>query len=286
MDGWMDGLKFQFFQFERDRRRRTTDEGATDDDAVASARRSNRARVHGRVSPRGDERRTNGETTEDAEERMGDDGATRARGVGGRCRSILRAASDALTRCETRLNEVNEKYTFELCPEYRLKVSKTIGTTRVGMTFDARERRYRVAVKRAESMDGEDESERDEKAMTPLFWRAMNKLVLDPEEKRIELYSRRVDYGPLSLRGVGEYNATDGEWGLRWQLQTFQKEKKRLRSAEYELNDHVRGCLRWDVQSVAPEVEGAVGSKEKFSFDVDVGSYHVTVPRLEVKVDL
>jgi len=217
---------------------------------------------------------------------MGDDGTTRARGVGGRCRSILRAASDALTRCETRLNEVNEKYTFELCPEYRLKVSKTIGTTRVGLTFDARERRYRVAVKRAESTHGEDESERDEDATTPLFWRAMNKLVLDPEEKRIELYSRRVDYGPLSLRGVGEYNATDGEWGLRWQLQTFQKEKKRLRSAEYELNDHVRGCLRWDVQSVAPEVEGAVGSKEKFSFDVDVGSYHVTVPRLEVKVDL
>jgi len=189
-----------------------------------------------------------------------------------------------LTRCETRLNEVNEKYTFELCPEYRLKVNKTIGTTRVGMTFDARERRYRVAVKRAGSMKGEDESEREDDV--PLFWRAMNKLVLDPEEKRIELYSRRVDYGPLSLRGVGEYNATDGEWGLRWQLQTFQKEKKRLRSAEYELNDRVRGCLRWDVQSVAPEVEGAVGSKEKFSFDVDVGSYHVTVPRLEMKVDL
>ena len=61
---------------------------------------------------------------------MGDDEGTRARGVGGRCRSILRAASDALTRCETRLNEVNEKYTFELCPEYRLKVNKTIGTTR------------------------------------------------------------------------------------------------------------------------------------------------------------
>ena len=201
---------------------------------------------------------------------MGDDEGTRARGVGGRCRSILRAASDALTRCETRLNEVNEKYTFELCPEYRLKVNKTIGTTRVGMTFDARERRYRVAVKRAGSMKGEDESEREDDV--PLFWRAMNKLVLDPEEKRIELYSRRVDYGPLSLRGVGEYNATDGEWGLRWQLQTFQKEKKRLRSAEYELNDRVRGCLRWDVQSVAPEVEGAVGSKEKFSFDVDVGS--------------
>ena len=59
-----------------------------------------------------------------------------------------------------------------------------------------------------------------------------------------------------------------------------------MRSAEYELNDRVRGCLRWDVQSVAPEVEGAVGSKEKFSFDVDVGSYHVTVPRLEMKVDL
>ena len=215
---------------------------------------------------------------------MGDDEGTRARGVGGRCRSILRAASDALTRCETRLNEVNEKYTFELCPEYRLKVNKTIGTTRVGMTFDARERRYRVAVKRAGSMKGEDESEREDDV--PLFWRAMNKLVLDPEEKRIELYSRRVDYGPLSLRGVGEYNATDGEWGLRWQLQTFQKEKKRLRSAEYELNDRVRGCLRWDVQSVAPEVEGAVGSKEKFSFDVDVGSYHVTVPRLEIKVDL
>jgi len=133
---------------------------------------------------------------------MGDDEGTRARGVGGRCRSILRAASDALTRCETRLNEVNEKYTFELCPEYRLKVNKTIGTTRVGMTFDARERRYRVAVKRAGSMKGEDESEREDDV--PLFWRAMNKLVLDPEEKRIELYSRRVDYGPLSLRGVGE----------------------------------------------------------------------------------
>jgi hypothetical protein len=281
-----DGLTFQFFQFLGDRRRRDDDDdatrratttGETIESRVDLTRLASRRLDSHRLEPHRARRRRDAK-------RMGDDEGTRARGVGGRCRSILRAASDALTRCETRLNEVNEKYTFELCPEYRLKVNKTIGTTRVGMTFDARERRYRVAVKRAGSMKGEDESEREDDV--PLFWRAMNKLVLDPEEKRIELYSRRVDYGPLSLRGVGEYNATDGEWGLRWQLQTFQKEKKRLRSAEYELNDRVRGCLRWDVQSVAPEVEGAVGSKEKFSFDVDVGSYHVTVPRLEMKVDL
>ena len=64
-----------------------------------------------------------------------------------------------LARCEERLNEVNDKYTFELCPEYRLKMGKTIGrATRVGMTYDAHARRYRVAVKHA-VRGGKDEDE-------------------------------------------------------------------------------------------------------------------------------
>ena len=201
---------------------------------------------------------------------------------------LLDALRGTLARCEARLNEVNDRYTFELRPEYRLKMRKTIGrTTRVGMTYDAHARRYEVAVKHAGTKRGEDEDEdEDEDETRPMFWKAMKKVVFDPEEKRVEVFTQRLSCGPLSLRGVGEYDVEQSEWGLRWQLQTFHKEKKRLRSAEVKLTERVRGCMRWDVSSAAPEVEGKVGSGEKFTFDVDVGSYHVSVPRLELKIDL
>ena len=200
-----------------------------------------------------------------------DAGAGRARRVG-----LLEALAGTLARCEERLNEVNDKYTFELCPEYRLKMGKTIGrATRVGMTYDAHARRYRVAVKHAVRGGKDEDEDEDEDEATararPMFWKAMKKIVFDPEEKRVEVFTQRLSCGPLSLRGVGEYDVERSEWGLRWQLQTFHKEKKRLRSAEVKLTERVRGCMRWDVSSAAPEVEGKVGSGEKFTFDVDVG---------------
>jgi len=217
---------------------------------------------------------------------MTSDGTGRARRVG-----LLEALAGTFARCEERLNEVNDKYTFELCPEYRLKMKKTIGTsTSVGMTYDAHARRYKVAVKHAAKRDEDDDDDDDDDETTgskrPMFWKAMKKVVFDPEDKKLEMFTQRLSYGPLSLRGVGEYDLEQNEWGLRWQLQTFHKEKKRLRSAEVKVTERVRGYVRWDVSSAAPEVEGKVGSGEKFTFDVDVGSYHISVPRLELKINL
>ena len=158
----------------------------------------------------------------------------------------------------------------------------------MGLRFDAHARRYQVAVKhckRSEDADDEDGGD-DGGNARPMFWRAMKKVVIEPEEKKVEAYTQRLTYGPLSLRGIGEYDGETNEWGLRWQLQTFHQEKKRLRSAPIELHERVTGSLRWDVQSVAPEMEGKFGSGERFSLDVDVGSYHINVPRLELRVDL
>ena len=182
------------------------------------------------------------------------------------------------------MNDVNDAYAFELRPEYRVKVRTRVGATAVGMTYDARARRYAVALKGA-GRGGEDET-RARASGTAKFWGVMKKVVFEPEEKRVEAYTQRVGYGALSLRAVGTYDGESGEWGLRWQLQTFHREKKRLRSAEVELSERVRACMRWDVSSAAPEVEGKIGSHEKFALDVDVGSYHISVPRLELKVDL
>lgn len=192
--------------------------------------------------------------------------------------------SKLLRRAEDRLNDVNDAYAFELRPEYRVKVRKSVGATAVGMTFDARARRYAVAVKGARR--AEDDETRATSSGTAKFWGVMKKVVFEPEEKRVEAFTQRVAYGALSLRAIGTYDGESGEWGLRWQLQTFHREKKRLRSAELELSERVRACMRWDVSSAAPEVEGKIGSHEKFAFDVDVGSYHISVPRLELKVDL
>ena len=46
----------------------------------------------------------------------------------------------------------------------------------------------------------------------------------------------------------------------------------------------VKGALRWDVDVRPPKAEGGVGDGGAGSFDVDIGSYHVAVPRLELKV--
>ena len=43
-----------------------------------------------------------------------------------------RRSRGTLARCEERLNEVNDKYTFELCPEYRLKMRKDDRTSDEG----------------------------------------------------------------------------------------------------------------------------------------------------------
>ena len=157
------------------------------------------------------------------------------------------------------------------------------------MRFDVHARRYLLSVKsnvRSGEYDDVDDDQVDFEGKKPLFWRVMKKIQIEPEDKKIEAFTQRVTYGPLSLRGVGEFDGTTNEWGIRWQLQTFHREKKGLRTADLELNERVKGCLRWDVSSVAPEAEGKLASGERFSFDIDVGSYHVTVPRIELKVDL
>ena len=163
----------------------------------------------------------------------------------------------------------------------------SVGHTTVGMRFDVHARRYLLSVKsNGRCGTTEEEEEEEEEASNPLFWRVMKKIQIEPEEKKIEAYTQRVSYGPLSLRGVGEYDGESNQWGFRWQIQTFHNEKKGLRTADWELNDRVKGCLRWDVSSVAPEAEAKLAKGERFSLDIDVGSYHVTVPRIELKIDL
>ena len=49
-----------------------------------------------------------------------------------------------------------------------------------------------------------------------------------------------------------------------------------------------KGALRWDLDVKPPKAEGGIGDGMSTAdlYDFDIGSYHVAVPRLELKIDL
>ena len=52
--------------------------------------------------------------------------------------------------------------------------------------------------------------------------------------------------------------------------------------------ERVGGCVRWDVDIKPPQAEGGFGDGMTAAdlYGLDVGSYHVALPRLEMKIDL
>ena len=206
-----------------------------------------------------------------------DPGSPRLTGV----RGALRAGDKLRERVEDFCNDIHDAYTFDLNPEYRLKIVKKFDGLSVGARFDFRSGDCVLNAKRAPSSEPGGGSR---------FWRWFKKVEVQPEDREVEVFSKPLTWSVLTVQGIGGYKSNRG-FNLRYKLTSTLWENTpamlQLRSAEYG-NERAKGALRWDLDVKPPKAEGGIGDGMSTAdlYDFDIGSYHVAVPRLELKIDL
>lgn len=211
------------------------------------------------------------------------DDVSDAAGGAGSLGRILKASERARRGTEDFLNDVHEAYSFDLDPEYRLKIVKRFPTFAVGARFDCKSGDCRVKLKQAPGGGGRGEGKGFR------FWRWFKKVEVQPEEGEVEVFTRPLHWGILSLQAIGGYTSRTGKCNFRWKITSKVWENTAmaaLRRVEWGPNDRVKGALRWDIDIRPPKAEGGIGDGTRGLADVDIGSYHVAVPRVEIKVDL
>jgi|TARA_B110000305_G_scaffold189907_1_gene212104 hypothetical protein len=204
-------------------------------------------------------------------------GSPRLTGV----RGVLRKGDKLRERVEDFCNDIHDAYTFDLNPEFRLKVVKKFDGLSVGARFDCRSGDCVLKAKRAPSA-------------TPggalKFWRLFKKIEVKPEDRQVEAFSNHLTWGVLTIQGIGGWKQGK-RWNLRYKLTSTLWENTpgmlQLRSAEYG-NERARCAARWDLDVKPPKAEGGFGDGMTADdlYDFDIGSYHVAVPRLELKINL
>ena len=119
------------------------------------------------------------------------------------------------------------------------------------------------------------------------------KVEVQPEDGVVEAFTRPLQWGMLSLQAFGGYNMQTGKFHARWGVVPATSKLwentpiMKLRRAELGINDRLRGALRWDIDVRPPNAQGGIGEGSAVGFaDMDFGSYHVMVPRVELKIDL
>jgi solute carrier family 25 protein 38 len=168
-----------------------------------------------------------------------------------------------------------------LNPEYRLKVVKKFDGVSLGAKFDFRSGQCVIKAKRAPSDSGRGWR----------IWRWFKKLQVQPEDGDVEVFTEPISWGLLNLQGIGGYKHSSGKFSFRYKVtSTIWEVNPSLlapRKAEFG-GERVGGCVRWDVDIKPPQAEGGFGDGMTAAdlYGLDVGSYHVALPRLEMKIDL
>ena len=213
---------------------------------------------------------------------------TRRRSPARRPNSALAAALGRAERAregvEDFMNDIHEAYSFDLDPEYRVKVVKRFDGIALGARYDLKSRVLKVKVKEA--------PRRDESDGRFKFWKVFKKAEYAPEGGVAEVFTRPLRLGILSLQAIGGYKQETGNFSFRWKATSTVWETSRgevMRRTERDVNDRLSAALRWDLDVRPPKAEGGVSTGEggeSRAMDIDIGSYHVAVPRVELKLDL
>ena len=195
---------------------------------------------------------------------------------------VLSKADRVRGKTEDLLNDIHESYSFDLDPEYRLKLQKRFDGWGIGAKFDFKSGDCRVKVKSAPRREGKEGFR---------FWRWFKKVEVQPGDGDVEVFTKPLKFGYLSLQGIGGYKSATNRLNARWKIETTFWESSpalmALRRAEVAVDpdERIKAALRWDLDVKPPKAEGGIGDGNE-GYDLDLGTYHVAVPRLELKVDL
>jgi solute carrier family 25 protein 38 len=201
-------------------------------------------------------------------------------------RRFLTASEKVRNGTEVFLNDIHDAYSFDLNPEYRLKLAKRFPGFTVGARFDFKSGDCRLKLKQASGVGGAGAG----RGRFWRFWRCFKKVEVQPEDGDVEVFTRPLQWGLLSLQAIGQYKSRTGSFNFRWKLTSTVWETTAaaaLRRVEWGPGDRIKGALRWDIDIRPPKAEGGIGEGSGNGLaDVDIGSYHVAMPRVEIKVDL
>jgi hypothetical protein len=120
----------------------------------------------------------------------------------------------------------------------------------------------------------------------------VKKIEVSVEEGEVDVFSKRFNLGEyLTLQGVAGYkhrpeDPEDSKFSFNYRIASrhWDQATKSLRKYEVKPHERVSAAVRWDVKKRAPDAEGVIESKRKPKFDVDIGCYHVTIPRIDFKI--
>ena len=215
------------------------------------------------------------------------DGGARRNGLD----RILTGRDKLRKSTEDFLNDIHEAYSFDLDPEYRIKVVKRFPGFSVGARFDFKSGDCRLKLKQGPGGGGGDGGGGKRRGGFMGFWKWFKKVEVQPEVGDAEVFTRPLHWGILSVQAIGGYKSETGNFNFRWKMTSKLWENNpamaALRRVEWGPGDRVKGALRWDIDVRPPKAEGGFGDGSGTSLaDVDIGSYHVAVPRVELKIDL
>ena len=120
----------------------------------------------------------------------------------------------------------------------------------------------------------------------------VKKIEVSVEEGEVDVFSKRFNLGEyLTVQGVAGYKhrpegPEDSKFSFNYRIASrhWDQATKSLKKYEVKPHERVSAAVRWDVTKRAPDAEGVIESKRKPKFDVDIGCYHVTIPRIDFKL--
>lgn len=190
--------------------------------------------------------------------------------------SVVDTLNRSFEVAEGYLNDLSDNYVFDLRPEYRLKARKKLQLATVGVNYEANARQYELIAKR-----GRD-------AKMPL-WKAIEKVVVTPQQTEVRVYSSKLEYGVLALQCVYGHEWTSGQNGFQWRVTTgwdLTPTSVGRKAALPKVLPMVNTSVRWDVSiEKMPDVGGAMGTGYP-GFDYDLGKFRFTLPRLQATLKL
>lgn len=125
----------------------------------------------------------------------------------------------------------------------------------------------------------------------------IKKIELSVEDFEFDVFSKRFNVGEyFTLQAIVGYkhrpeDAEDSKFSFNYRLASrhWDRATKNLRKFEVNPHEKISAAIRWDVEHKGPSIEGKIGSSKKKhnnKYNVDVGCYHVTIPRLDLKIDI
>eukprot|EP00899_Mesostigma_viride_P018082 jgi/Mesvir1/26275/Mv01639-RA.1 len=170
------------------------------------------------------------------------------------------------------MEEVGRRYTFDFDPLWGVKLRKSTLLGSFGIDYVVGERTWNYVYKTPKV--------RWARRKAPL------KVVLTPHENDIRVETAKLPISLFCLQLVVGHDYATKATGVRWRVTSkWGISGTAERKEKLTLFPGLEAHMHWDAAVSWPEVDGSVGVGER-QVEVDAGSVHVSIPRIDAVIRL